>query len=240
MCRIILPCIPLIPCAKGQIDTAGLLALRHLALSTALHIMKIYNATQPLGDGTETLLKQLLSEREWTHMRSSLLAALHSLLDSFPMDYYPAGAPPNRQHLSALQDAVSALKAAWKDVGPAQRGDVQQPWQQQQAKGLDQQQAPQQLHSSMTREAAEAGPQGASGDQHSAVTVLSEGQHKPEAAAAVFQEALVVEGSAAAMVLARMNTIHLIRLLQELVALLEQMYDIVEQVTKHMVSCKCC
>jgi hypothetical protein len=203
--------------------------------------MKIYNATQPLDIGTETLLNQLQSENEWSHMRSSLLAALHTLLDSFPMDYYPVGAAPNRQHLSAFQDAVAALKAAWKDVAPAQRGDIQQqPRQQQQAKGLDQQQAPQQPHSSMSREAAGAGPQAGPEGQHAAVTVLSEGQHEPEAAAAAFQEALVLDGSAAALVLARMNTIHLIRLLEELVALMEQLYDVVEQVTEHMVSCKCC
>lgn len=57
-------------------NTAGLLALRHLALKNALHIIHIYNATQPLTTSTEHLLNQLLSEQEWSHMRSSLLAAL--------------------------------------------------------------------------------------------------------------------------------------------------------------------
>lgn len=226
--RIILPCSPLIPCARGQIDTAGLLALRHLALRTALHIIKIYNSMQPIDAATGVLLQQLLSEREWSAMRSSLLAALQELVDAFPMDYYPAGAPPDRQHMTALQGAVEALKSAWQKAAPA----------------LKQQQHQQQQWPAQTGSSA-AGQQGGGGEQqgaadHAAVTLASQGQHEPAAAAAVFKDPLVLEGSPATQVLARMNTIHLIKLLEDLLLLLEQLYDTVEQVGEHMVSCRCC
>jgi hypothetical protein len=211
-----MPCSPLIPCAKGQIDAAGLLALRHLALSTALHIIKIYNSMQPLDAGTDRLLQQLLSEREWSHMRSSLLASLQELTDAFPMDYYPIGAPPARQHLAALRKAISALKAAWKKAAPAH------------------------IQAQAASSAQSAGQQQEASTDHAAVTVLDKGQHEPAAAADVFKDPLVVEDSPAAHVLARMNTIHLIKLLQELVVLLEQLYEVVEQVGQHMISCKCC
>lgn len=229
--RIILPCSPLIPCAKGQIDTEGLLALRHLALRTALHIMKIYYSMQPIDAATGYLLQQLLSEREWSAMRSSLLAALQELVDVFPMDYYPAGSAPDRQHLASLQGAVNALKGAWQKTAPALK-------QQQQQRSVPQ------LGSSTA-----AGPQvGGDGEQqgaaaaadHAAVTLAAQGQHEPAAAAAVFKDPLVLEGSPATQVLARMNTIHLIKLLEDLVLLLEQLYDTVEQVGEHMVSCRCC
>jgi len=213
--RIIIPCSPLIPCAKGQLDTAGLLALRHLALSTALHIIKIYNATQPLDEATSQLLQQLLSEDEWSAMRSSLLAALQELTDTFPMDYYPAGAPPNRQHLLALQSAVAALQDAWKETSPAKSKQQQQ---QQQGGG----------------QAAELSV------GHAAVTVAPDTGAAGEAAADVFKDPLVVEGSPAAMVLARMNTVHLIKLLQDLVLLLEQLYEVVAQVSGHMITYRCC
>lgn len=219
-CRIILPCSPLIPCARGQIDTAGLLALRHLALRTALHIIKIYNSMQPIDAATGTLLQQLLSEREWSAMRSSLLAALQELVDAFPMDYYPAGAPPDRQHLTALQGAVEALKSAWQKAAPALKQQQQQ-W------------------PAQTTGSSAAGEQQGAAD-HAAVTLASQGQHEPAAAAAVFKDALVLEGSPATQVLARMNTIHLIKLLEDLMLLLEQLYDTVEQVGEHMVSCRCC
>lgn len=230
--RIILPCSPLIPCAKGQIDTAGLLALRHLALRTALHIIKIYNSMQPIDAATGALLQQLLSEGEWSAMRSSLMAALQELVDAFPMDYYPAGAPPDRQHLSALQGAVEALKSAWQEAAPA----------------LKQQQVQQQQWSAQTGSSA-AGEQGGGGGEqqqgaaaadHAAVTLASQGQHTAAAAAAVFKDPLVLEGTPATQLLTRMNTIHLIKLLEDLVLLLEQLYDTVEQVGEHMVSCRCC
>lgn len=220
--RIILPCSPLLPCAKGQINTAGLLALRHLALTTALHIINIYNATQPLDASTDRLLSQLLSEDEWGHMRSSLLAALQELTDAFPMDYYPVGSPPDHQRLTAMQQAVDALQAAWKQAKPAQ--------QQRTSTQQQQHQRPQQQ--------GEAGPLG--GAEHAAVTVRSEGQAEPGAAVEVFREPLVDEDSEAAQVMARMNTIHLIKLLQDLVVLLGQLYDAVEGVSMHMVSCRCC
>lgn len=211
-----MPCTPLIPCAKGQIDTEGLLALRHLALSTALQLIKIYNSMQPIDTATGAVLQQLLSEQEWSHMRSSLLATLQELTDSFPMDYYPAGAPPDRKHLTELQAAVGALRSAWQKAAPAY-----------------QQQVP-------AGSAQTAGQQQGVSTDHAAVAVQAEGQHEPAAAANVFKEPLVMEDSPAAQVLARMNTIHLIKLLQDLVLLLGQLYDVVEQVGEHMVSCKCC
>lgn len=222
-----MPCSPLLPCAKGQINTAGLLAMRHLALKTALHIIHIYNATQPLDASTARLLGQLLSEDEWSHMRSSLLAALQELTDAFPMDYYPVGAPPDRQHLTGLQEAVTALQAAWKQAKPAQAQHLQQDSEGSGARAAQQQ---------------EVGAAGAgAGAEHAAVTVLAEGQQEPPAAAVeVFKEPLVADDSPAAHALARMNTIHLMQLLQDLVTLLGQLYDAVEDVSMHMVSCRCC
>lgn len=57
-------------------DEPALLALRHVGLATALHIIKIFNATQPLEPATADVLHQRLSAEEWDAMRSSLLAAL--------------------------------------------------------------------------------------------------------------------------------------------------------------------
>lgn len=194
--------------------------MRHLALSTALHIIKIYNATQPLDEATSQLLQQLLSEDEWSAMRSSLLATLQELTDTFPMDYYPASAPPNRQHLLALQSAVAALQDAWKETTPTKSKQQQQ----------QQQQEPQQ-----------GGGQAAELESsHAAVTVAPDTAAAGEAAADAFKDPLVVEGSPAAMVLARMNTVHLIKLLQDLVLLLEQLYEVVAQVSGHMITYRCC
>jgi hypothetical protein len=179
-------------------------------------MIKIYNSMQPLDSGTDRLLQQLLSEQEWAHMRSSLLATLQELTDAFPMDYYPAGAPPDCQHLTSLRNAISALQASWKKAAPAH------------------------IQAQAASSAESAGQQQEASTDHAAVTVLDNGQHEPAAAADVFKDPLVVEDSPAARVLARMNTIHLIKLLQELVVLLEQLYEVVEQVGQHMISCKCC
>lgn len=46
-CRVIIPCIPLIPCANGQLNSHGLQALRHVMVSTALDIYRIHTGMHP-------------------------------------------------------------------------------------------------------------------------------------------------------------------------------------------------
>jgi hypothetical protein len=41
-------------------------------------------------------------------------------------------------------------------------------------------------------------------------------------------------------VLARLNGAHITKLLEDLVLLLEQLYDVAEQASEHLVACKCC
>lgn len=167
-----------------------------------------------------------LSSYGWLVLLGTILQ-MQELTDAFPMDYYPVGAPPNRQHLTALQEAVTALQAAWKQAKPAQVQRLQQYQQASSDCG-----AP-------TKQQEVGG--GAADVQHAAVTVLPEGQQDlPAAAVEVFKDPLVPDGSPAAHALARMNTMHLMQLLQDLVVLLGQLYDAVEDVSMNMISCRCC
>jgi hypothetical protein len=199
--------VPLIPCSKGQLDEPALLALRHVGLATALHIIQVFNATQPLEPATELLLNQLLSAQEWDAMRSALLGALQELVDVFPQDYYPAAAPPDTAHLRALQASVAALQAAWKQqklsVQPAAAVVPAQQQQQQVA------------------------------DEYSVTVLPGAG-----AVAAAFADPLVPDGSPAASVLARLRAVHLVKLLEELVQLLEQLYDVARRSSENLVSCR--
>jgi hypothetical protein len=159
---------------------------------------------------------------------AAVIHQLQELTDTFPMDYYPVEAPLNRQHLTALQEAVTALQAAWKQAKPAHTQRLQQQQQQVSKDG---------------RAPADQQEMGASaaGVQHAAVRVLPEGQQDiPAAAVEVFKDPLVPDGSPAAHALARMNTIHLMQLLQDLVVLLGQLYDAVEDVSMNLIECRCC
>jgi hypothetical protein len=234
--------VPLIPCAKGQLDEPALLALRHVGLATALHIIKIYNATQPLEPATAVLLAQLLSEAEWADMRASLLAALQELVDAFPCDYYPRRGGPDRAHLRALQAHLVALQAAWQQrrlLGPS---SAQQQQQQQQkavsAAAAAGAAAPADVSAMQDNS---SGRDGAQQQQQPAAVVVDIMRREPAASAApVFQDPLVPEGSDAAAVLARLNGAHITKLLEDLVLLLEQLYDVAEQASEHLVACKCC
>jgi hypothetical protein len=212
----------LIPCAKGQIDEAALKALQHVGVATSLHIYKLFGACNPLDEGTEQLMHSLLSSEQWNSMRDTLLASLQELVDAFPMDYYPAGAPDG-QHLAAFQAAVERLAAAWS--------------------------SDQLAHKATGAGSSSSSAGNAQSDQH-AVTIT------PEAAAAagsaeegdaaalelgdVFRDPLVPAGTAAAGVLARLHMAMLVRMLKELVELLQQLYEMATAVSDSMLRFKCC
>jgi hypothetical protein len=214
----------LIPCAKGQIDEAALKALQHVAVATSLHIYKLFGACNPLDEGTEHLMHSLMSSDQWNSMRAALLASLQELVDAFPMDYYPAGAPDG-QHLAAFQAAVERLAAAWSSDQLAHKA----------------------AGAANSSGCAGVASGGAHSDQH-AVTIT------PEAAAAaaeegdaaalevadVFRDPLVPAGTAAAGVLARLHMAMLVRMLKELVELLQQLYEMATAVSDSMLRFKCC
>jgi hypothetical protein len=224
LCSIIVPCVPLIPCAKGQLDEAALKALQHVAVATSLHLYKLFSACNPLDEGTEQLMHSLMSSEQWNSMRAALLASLQELVDAFPMDYYPTGAPDG-QHLAAFQAAVERLAAAWSSD---------------------------QLAHKAAGAGSSSGSTGAAGDgthpdQH-AVTIT------PAAAAAVgdgadaaavelgdvFTDPLVPAGTAAAGVLARLHMTMLVRMLKQLVELQQQLYEMATAVSDSMLRFKCC
>jgi hypothetical protein len=220
--------VPLIPCAKGQIDDAALKALQHVAVATSLHIYKLFSAFNPLDEGTEQLMHSLMSSEQWNSMRAALFASLQELLDAFPMDYYPAGAPDG-QYLAAFQAAVERLAAAWSSDQLAHKA----------AAGVG---------GSSSTSAGTAGD-GSRLDQHT-VTITPEAAAAAEAGADidpaavalgdVFKDPLVPAGSAAAGVLAQLHMAMLVRMLKELAELLQQLYEIATAVSDSMLRFKCC
>ncbi|KAF8072621.1 hypothetical protein HT031_000281 [Scenedesmus sp. PABB004] len=112
--RVIVPCTPLLPCARGQMDEAALLALRHVAVATSTQIHKVFAATHPLDEPTAALMGSLRSSAQWRAMGAALQAALQELVETFPMDYYPSPAAPSQACLAAFRGAVAELDAAWR------------------------------------------------------------------------------------------------------------------------------
>jgi hypothetical protein len=209
-------------------DDAALKALQHVATATSLHIYKLFSALNPLDEGTEQLMYSLMSSEQWNGMRAALFSSLQELVDAFPMDYYPAGAP-DAQYVMAFQAAVERLAAAWSSDQLAHKaaGAGSSSGASPDGKNIDQHAV------TITPEAAAAAAEAAE---------AAESSHSEAAVALgdVFTDPLVPAGSAAAGVLARLHMAMLVRMLKELAEQLQQLYDMAAAVSDSMLRFKCC
>eukprot|EP00775_Hariotina_reticulata_P006899 gene6899-7115_t len=94
--RIVFPCSPFIPLAKGQMNLEALEAMRHISLSTALTVFQLFSTIHPLDPATRSILAQLRVSEPWQNMRNHLLACLQELVHTFPVDYYPQATAADR------------------------------------------------------------------------------------------------------------------------------------------------
>lgn len=214
--------MPLIPCAKGQMDEQGLLAVRHVAVATSFQIYKLFNATHPLDEVTSDLMYQMLSSHQWLDMRTALVASLQELVDTFPMDYYPVDRAPDHQYLTAFQNSVHALAAAWQSNQIAHKAVVA---------------------GSSSGSSKQGRATAACGAAAHAVSISSAAEAAAMSAAAlddVFGEPLVAADSAAAGALSRMNVAMIVRMLKQLADQLQQLYDIATIVSGSLLRFKCC